>query len=113
MSERQIQAEVLLALGARPDLGRFWRQNTGSARAFDDPGRVITFGVPGAADISGILRGSGRRVEIEIKTATGRQSLQQQRFEAMIRAMGGIYVVARCQDDAVLALEQAQQGASA
>ena len=33
MNERAIQNTILIALGKRPDLGRFWRQNTGAARS--------------------------------------------------------------------------------
>jgi hypothetical protein len=63
----------------------------------------VRFGVPGQADISGLLS-SGRRVEIEVKSATGRQSPQQRAFEAMISKFGGLYILARSVEDVELAL---------
>lgn len=60
---------------------------------------MVKFGTPGAADLSGILI-DGTRIEIEVKTATGRQSKQQQAFQAMIERFGGIYILARSADDA-------------
>lgn len=102
-SEAEIQAEVLRVLGARPDL-RLWRANTGAAI---DPstGRLIRFGVPGQADLSGILAG-GRRLEIEIKSARGRQTPHQQFFGAMIVRFGGLYIVAHSLQDALSAIEE-------
>lgn len=86
---------VLLAVGARPDL-RVWRQNTGAARL--PSGRIVRFGIPGAADISGILRG-GRRLEIECKSRDGRLSALQERFCRVIQHHGGLYILARSVDD--------------
>ena len=93
-------------LSTRRDL-RVWRQNVGVAvpltaavkRALAHTDyRVVHFSIPGAADLTGIL-GNGKRLEIECKTATGRQSEQQIAFGNMITKQGGIYVVARCVED--------------
>ena len=102
-SEAEIQAEVLRILGARPDL-RLWRANTGAAI---DPrtGRLIRFGAPGQADLSGILAG-GRRLEIEIKSARGHQTQEQLFFGAMIARFGGLYVVVHSLQDALAAIEE-------
>lgn len=86
---------VLLAIGARPDL-RVWRQNVGVARM--PSGRIVRFGIPGAADISGILHG-GRRLEIECKSDTGRLSPLQYRFRRVIQHHSGLYILARSVDD--------------
>lgn len=96
--EKRIQNDILRRFGADPRL-RLWRQNTGVAR-YAAPGgpRTVRFGLPGAADLSGILR-DGRRIEIEVKAPTGRQTEEQQRFGAMIERMGGIYVLARSVED--------------
>ncbi len=83
---------LLLALGSRPDLGKFWKQNTGAIQS--ESGAYIRYGLPGSADITGILS-TGCRVEIECKTGGGVQSKQQKNFEAMILRYGGIYLVAR------------------
>ncbi|RPH65033.1 MAG: hypothetical protein EHM89_00060 [Acidobacteria bacterium] len=69
-------------------------------------GKPVRFGVggPGAADLLGMFR--GRFVAIEIKTPTGRQSPEQQRFEELVRRRNGIYVVLRSVDDAKAWLAQ-------
>lgn len=100
-AETKLVGDILRTFGSLPGL-RLWRANTGAAR--DRTGRVIRFGVVGQADISGVLAPHGRRVEIECKTATGRQTEQQARFQAMIEQHGGIYILARSVDDVRLAL---------
>lgn len=90
-TEHAIQSAILAQLRAA---GLFvWRQNTGKAR---DPrtGAVVTFGLPGQGDLTGLLPG-GRRLEIECKTARGRLSPDQRAFGERITAEGGLYVVAR------------------
>lgn len=99
VSERKLLAEILRRFGADDRL-RIWRANSGVARFGD---RFVRFGVPGQADISGILR-DGRRIEIETKTSTGRLSRHQEAFCDMIRAFGGVYVLARCVRDVEAAL---------
>ena len=94
-SEHQIQNEILAEFGARKDM-RIWRQNTG-AIVIDN--RMVKFGVPGQADITGLLIPSGRRLEIEVKNAKGRQREAQKKFQAMIEKSGGIYILARSVDD--------------
>lgn len=92
MTEAELQAEILLAVGSRPDC-RIWRNNTGVGRTLSGQ-RVIRFGLVGSADLLGILRG-GRFLAVEVKTAKGRQSESQRNFQRMIEAMGGVYVLAR------------------
>jgi hypothetical protein len=92
MTEAELQAEILLAVGSRPDC-RIWRNNTGVGRTLSGQ-RVIRFGLVGSADLLGILRG-GRFLAVEVKTAKGRQSEAQRNFQRMIESMGGIYVLAR------------------
>ena len=108
--EREIQHGVLKALGAREEL-RIWRHNVGFAR--DATGRGIRFGLPGAADLQGIIRGRdpsrplGRFLAIELKTPTGRQSPEQRAFQRMVEAMGGVYLLCRSVDDAVAGVARA------
>jgi hypothetical protein len=92
VTEAELQAEILLAVGSRPDC-RIWRNNTGVGRTLSGQ-RVIRFGLVGSADLLGILRG-GRFLAVEVKTAKGRQSEAQRNFQRMIESMGGIYVLAR------------------
>lgn len=92
MTEAELQAEILLAVGLRPDC-RIWRNNTGVGRSLSGQ-RVIRFGLVGSADLLGILRG-GRFLAVEVKTKRGRQSKAQRNFQRMIESMGGVYVLAR------------------
>ena len=101
MAERDIQAAILAALAGRTDL-RAWRNNAGQAKNLQTGG-YVKFGVVGQADISGILTG-GRRLEIEVKGPTGRQSEQQRRFQAMVERYGGLYILARSVEDVLAAL---------
>lgn len=101
-SEAEIQRAIMLAFGADPRL-RLWRANTGTAK---DPitGRVVRFGTPGQADLSGLILPLGRRLEIEVKSATGKQSEDQISFQRMIESFGGLYVLARSVADVTRAL---------
>jgi hypothetical protein len=100
-AERDIQHAILSAWGATPHL-RLWRANVGvgwfvngqPARRTDPGAYPVKFGLEGQADLTGLLT-DGRRLEVECKTARGRQSEAQQRFQAMIERFGGVYVLAR------------------
>ena len=98
-TEKQIQNEILRTFGTRPDM-RIWRQNTGVAkyRGRDGQTRTVVFGVPGQADITGILP-DGRRLEIEVKSSTGQQTQEQRNYQAIIERFGGVYVLARSVQD--------------
>lgn len=100
MREADLVNAILLAWGSHPML-RIWRSNTGAALQH---GRLVRYGVVGAADISGLMLPHGRRLEIECKSDTGKQRLAQQRYEAMITTMGGLYILARSVDDVTTVL---------
>ncbi len=114
MSEREIQAAILAELGADPRW-RLWRQNSGQAwqgvrmpestadRLVLLHPRPIRFGLPGMADIGGLLS-TGQRVEIEVKAEHGRQSQDQLDFETMIRKFGARYILARSVEDVLAGL---------
>lgn len=82
---------------------RVWKNHRGQAQTIR--GQWMNFGIPGQADITGIVKnertGHGIRTEIECKTGTGRQEPDQINFERMILKMGGQYRVAKSVDDAV------------
>jgi hypothetical protein len=99
VKEHGIQNEILRAFGTKRWM-RLWRANAGVARIGD---RVVRFGVPGQADLTGILPG-GRRLEIEVKSTDGRQTEEQRNYQRMIERMGGVYVLARSVDDVRRAL---------
>lgn len=94
MTEKQLQNDILRAFGTLPNL-RLWRANVGAARIGQ---RVVRFGIPGQADLTGILP-DGRRLEIEVKSPHGRQSPQQRIFQQMIERFHGVYILARNIDD--------------
>ena len=94
LREKQIQNDILREFGTLPWL-RIWRANTGVARIGD---RVVRFGVPGQADLTGILP-DGRRLEIEVKSPTGRQSPDQQAYQRIIEKFNGVYILARSVED--------------
>lgn len=100
MREAELMRHILVALNQLPD-ALFWRVNVGLASSPD--GRVTRYGLPGQADIAGIVR--GKHVELEVKTPTGRQSQQQVRWQRAIERAGGVYVVVRSVDEALAALE--------
>jgi hypothetical protein len=106
MRESEIQAAIMVALGARADI-RLWRQNVGVARPLSNPGSVVRYGVPGQSDIGGVYthNGIGVVLQIEVKAARGRVAPEQIKWLAMIERMGGIAVVARSVDDVLDALE--------
>ena len=79
MKEKRLQNEILRAFGTKRWM-RLWRANTGVAQIGS---RVVRFGVPGQADLTGILPG-GRRLEIEVKSDGGRQTEDQSNFQRMI-----------------------------
>jgi hypothetical protein len=73
---------------------------------------LIRIGITGQADVNGILGKKvtllsgqsitlGIRVEIEIKTGNARQSTEQKRWQKMIESLGGIYIVARSEQEAI------------
>lgn len=107
MTEAELVNAILLEFGSRTDL-RLWRQNTGAA--IRPGGGLIRFGIPGMADISGIMQPNGRRIEIECKAPSGRQSKEQQRWQRMIEWAGGLYILARSIEDVRLILGPSPSG---
>ena len=101
MTEKQIQNAILRAYGADPRL-RLWRANAGVG--FYRKGTAVRFGVPGQADLTGILP-NGQRLEVEVKTVTGRQSKDQHNYQRMIEAFGGVYILARSVEDVAAVIE--------
>lgn len=100
MSEADTVHAILLHWGCHPRL-RIARINTGAAVIGQ---RLVRFGVPGTADIVGLVAPSGRMVMIECKTARGKQRKAQIVMQRVVTAMGGLYIVARSLADADAAL---------
>jgi hypothetical protein len=105
MTEQKIQQQILLALGARADLCRLWRINAGSALSFDGK-RALKGAPPGHSDLCGILV-DGRWLGIEVKSAKGKQTKQQPRFETMVKRFGGVYLLVHSVEEAITGVELA------
>lgn len=107
-NESAFVRRLLIALGSRKEL-RVWRQNVGKTFIRDEMGevdRVFTAGPPqGAADISGIVVGDGRRIEIECKVAGRSRTPEQEHWAEFIERAGGIYELAT-DDEAVEAIAE-------
>ena len=95
-AEIPFMKHVMIALGARSDM-KIWRQNCGQIPVRDRTGKVVRVFYPGppngAADLSGIVFDSGKRLEIELKAADGKRSPEQVRWAEFIQRAGGVYVL--------------------
>jgi len=107
VSEQRIQQEIRLACSTGDT--RLFRNNTGTLR--DQHGRPVSFGLAkGSSDLIGWHAVTvtpdmvGQQVavflSIEVKTATGRLSSEQQQWLDAVQAAGGIAGVARSVEDA-------------
>jgi len=76
MIETELQKLLLLAAPAALPNIRLFRRNTGVATYGE---RKVKFGIKGQCDLYGLLRG-GQHWEIELKSAVGSLSLDQQRW---------------------------------
>jgi len=108
--EAVLQRLVLARLNELPGV-RVWRFNVGAAR---DPrsGRVYKFGVPGQADLGGLMllpSGIGQRLEVELKKRDGRQDADQKIWQAEIERYGGLYILARSLSDALVPVCEAMK----
>ena len=59
----------------------------------------------GSSDLIGILAPSGKLVAIEMKSATGTCTPEQELFLALVRKSGGIAFVCRSVDDFLLGMK--------
>lgn len=87
--------EVLGALLRHPLVAWVERINVG---AFKVGNRFIRFGTPGMSDVTGQLK-DGRRLEVEVKTDTGKPTPAQEKWIARVRKHGGVAFIARGRDD--------------
>jgi len=91
IAEAVIQADIILEVSRIfPDSVTIWRNNTGALMV---DGRLVRYGLTGQADISGIIKPLGTRLEIEVKRSGGRQSTSQKLFDKMIKRHGGLYLL--------------------
>ena len=93
MKEAELQRACLEMLQASR-VGVFWRQNTGAVKiqgAGRKRDRFVRFGVPGQADITGVV--DGMRIEIEVKTPGGRLRPSQVEFQDLMVENGALFYV--------------------
>ena len=111
MSESALVASIRLALG-RDSRVVLWRNNTGSAlQDFGSGGmRPLKYGLcVGSSDLIGIVAPHGRLIALEVKTASGRVTREQQQFLSLVERMGGVARVVRSVDDALRAVDAASE----
>lgn len=121
--EADLLAKIRIALGLEPDLVLWrnavtrldaWNPNTGGST-------MVHGGLPvGSADLVGILtvslpigpspRSIGLFIALEVKTATGRTSPEQDAWLALVRKKGGFATVVRSVENARQAIERARRG---
>jgi hypothetical protein len=114
MNEAEIQARILLKIGALPrtrlfrnTVGEGWQgkiiSKTRESVTLAHP-RYVTFGLcVGSSDLIGWH--GGRFLAVEVKDAAGKARADQERFINAVLTAGGIAGVARSPDDALLLLD--------
>lgn len=101
--ESVIQRAILDALAWRNDVV-VWRSNAGAVKTERS---FVRFGIPGQADISGVIKPWGTRLEIEVKRPKGRLSEHQKVFRDRMLEAGAVYFVATSSDECLTLLDQA------
>lgn len=110
MNERDTQDAIRLAVGGLSDV-RLWRNNVGAHK--DARGILVRYGLSvGSSDLIGILAPSGRLLSLEVKTAKGRTTEEQETWLGIVRRFGGFACVVRSADEALAAIERARKGES-
>jgi hypothetical protein len=89
--ENKVKAEVLKYLTLRQIY--CWSNPSGAVRI--RPGKFMTFGKRGSADIIGLLPPDGKFLAIETKAPDGRLSPEQKEFLEAVKQQGGMAVVVR------------------
>lgn len=117
-AETNIQNSIIISIGQRADV-LCWRNQTGAFRSMDNPQRVVHVGDKGSPDILSVVavtitpemvgKTVGVAVGIEVKTATGKQSEQQQKWQKAFEKRGGIYQVCRTPAEAIALMDTLSQ----
>ena len=84
-----------------------WRNQVGLFKTMD--GRTVNIGIKGSSDLMAVkptvitpdMVGQTLAVfvAVEVKTATGRQSEPQKKWQKAVEKLGVKYIIARCEDD--------------
>lgn len=95
--EHAIQNEIRIAISKYCII---FRINVG--KGYTKDGRYFQTGVPpGFSDLFGFRKSDGRAVFIEVKTKTGRISIEQQNFLEAMQSSGAIAGVCRSTEEAI------------
>lgn len=125
VTANDLTAMLLIEIPRQFPGARVWRRNVGRAVGLDTAKQAISlilarrlkeavellqhrpvaFGVAGEGDIDGIAPG-GRRLCIEVKVGADKLRPEQENFRDMIRAAGGVWVMARSLDQGMADLRE-------
>lgn len=98
-AHEKLKDDLLFDFGSQSDV-RVWVRDVG----YDE--RIhLSYGIAGECDIDGIWGPFGVRIGIEVKTGSGKLSVKQERWKAMILKFGGIYIEARSREQALQEFE--------
>ena len=103
--ETKIQNRIMMDMSKKGYL--VWRNQVGLFKTID--GRTVNIGIKGSSDLMAIkptvitpeMVGQTLAVfvAVEVKTATGRQSEPQKKWQKAVEKLGVKYIIARCEDD--------------
>lgn len=110
MSEAALVRAIMQALNHLPGV-RVWRQNTGAfQKTYKGKTHYVRYGTPGAADITGLVGPSGRRLEIEVKANEKlKPTAKQVAYGEMIKNAGGIWFWTWAIDDCLRKLQETRR----
>lgn len=103
--ETKIQNRIMMDMSEKGYL--VWRNQVGLFKTLD--GRTVNIGIKGSSDLMAIkptvitpeMVGQTLAVfvAVEVKTATGRQSEPQKKWQKAVEKLGVKYILARSEDD--------------
>ena len=103
--ETNIMNKIMLAMSKKGYL--IWRNQVGLFKTLD--GRTVNIGIKGSSDLMAVkptvitpeMVGQTLAVfvAVEVKTATGRQSEPQKKWQKAVEKLGVKYILARSEDD--------------
>ena len=103
--ETKIQNRIMMDMSKKGYL--VWRNQVGLFKTMD--GRTVNIGIKGSSDLMAVkptvitpeMVGQTLAVfvAVEVKTATGRQSEPQKKWQKAVEKLGVKYIIARCEDD--------------
>lgn len=117
--EAEIQGDIMVALGALPDV-RVFRNAVGAVNVYvpeTGKSQYVTFGLaPGSSDLVCMLcvehagRGIARWVCLEVKRPGERPTPEQARWAAAVRRVGAFAACVCSVEEALAAVQRAREG---